>query len=164
MSDKLLARIGIGIFIVIMGVIFIPNMVLRFSVEQAVTGLLDNVIDSNYEEAFEHVFYFDRATDLKPTITFEEAKEQWITRVKNLKDQGVYIKDYRNLKVWEDDGATKGTVSLVIIKNGEKITRESVHLWFSKQNGDWKVGSFEHLSNDVHEEWEKALSGKVPTN
>lgn len=161
MKDKTLATIGIVSFVVIIGVIFLPDMIENFMVKQAATRVLDNVIESNYDKAFENVYYFDRASDLEPTISYKDAKNQWIERIEKLEQNGIYIKDYSNLRVWQDDGYPRGKVNLTIMKNGEEIQRDSINIWFAKNDEDWKLGGFEDFSNDLQEAWELALSGKV---
>ncbi|MEL3971686.1 hypothetical protein AAEO50_05270 [Rossellomorea oryzaecorticis] len=45
----------------------------------------------NYEEALEHVYFFNRASDLEPEISSEDAKNEWIDRLKDLREQGIYL-------------------------------------------------------------------------
>lgn len=152
----------IGI-VIIVGVIsllsafFISGFTDKNQSRNAVEGVLDNVIDQNYEEAFKSVYIYDRASDLEPTISFNDAKTKWINRVKDLKERGTYVVGYSNLRVKLDDTYPVGTVDLVIMENGEKTVKKDVSLWFAKREGNWKLGNF-YINTDAEEILE-VLSG-----
>lgn len=136
---------------------FIPG----YQSRSAAKGVLDNVINQNYEEAFESVYFFDRESDSEPTISYEDAKKKWIKRVTDLREKGVYLVDYNQLRVRLDDTYPRGSVDLVIIENGEKKIKEDVDLWFAPREDKWKLGNFNYHSDDIEEEWENTLSGNL---
>lgn len=142
---------------------FIPGFIDKMQSKIAAKGVLDNVIEQKYEKSFESIYYFDQATDLEPTIPYEDAKEKWIQRVTELKENGVYIVDYNQLHVRLDDTYPIGSVDLVIIENGEKKIKEDVSLWFgfALKEEKWKLGNFYYHKDDIEEEWEKTLSGHI---
>jgi hypothetical protein len=138
---------------------FIPGFIDKMQSRSAAKGVLDNVIEQDYEKAFESVYFYDRASDLEPIISYDDAKQAWIQRVTDLREQGVYLVDYNQLRVSLDDTYPKGTVNLVIMENGEKKVKEDVQLWFAQREGMWKLGNFDYRHDDIEEDWENALSG-----
>ncbi|WP_017381746.1 hypothetical protein [Paenisporosarcina sp. TG-14] len=142
--------------VIIVGVIsllsafYIPGFTDKNQSRNAVEGVLDNVIEQNYDEAFKSVYIYDRASDLEPTISFNDAKTKWINRVKDLKEKGTYVVGYSNLRVKLDDTYPVGTVDLVIIENGEKTVKKNVDLWFAKREGNWKLGNL-YINADAEE-------------
>jgi hypothetical protein len=118
-----------------------------------------SLAQQNYEQAFEYVHYYDVSSDLTPQISYNRAKSIWIDRVKALKDKGIYVKGYKDLSVRLDDTYPVGTVSLIIVEEGqEKIV--NMNIWFSSTLEKWKVGSlYEKVSPET--EIEKAISGYI---
>ncbi len=149
--------ISVGV-IGLLGFTFLPGFIDNIQSRSAAKGLLDNVINQDYGDAFESVYFFDKASDLKPTIPHEDAKKKWVERVTDLREQGVYLVDYNHLRVRLDDSYPKGTVDLVFMENGKKEIKEDVSLWFGSRDGTWKLGDFHYHKND--EDWEEALSGR----
>ncbi|MEH7225383.1 hypothetical protein V7112_16365 [Bacillus sp. JJ1566] len=151
--------------IVVIGIIglltlaFVPGFIDKTQSRNAAKGVLDNVIEQDYEKAFESVYYFDQASDLEPIISYEDAKNKWIQRVTDLRENGVYLVDYNLLRVRLDDTYPRGSVDLVIMENGEKKIKEDVDLWFAQREEKWKLGNFDYHNGDMDEEWEKILSG-----
>lgn len=156
---KSIAIILVVVIIGLVGIAVIPGIIDRNQSSNAAKGVLDNVIEQDYEKAFESVYFFDKASDLEPTISFNEAKNKWINRVKDLKEQGTYVVDYSKLRVRLDDTYPVGTVDLIIMENGKKIEKKGVRLWFAKGKGDWKLGNFDYYNGDIDEAWEEVLSG-----
>jgi hypothetical protein len=76
---------------------FLPSIIEKNQSRNAAKGVLENVKNQNYEEAFEHVYFFDRASDLKPEISYKDAKKEWIDRLTDLREQGIYLVDYHQL-------------------------------------------------------------------
>ncbi|THE09144.1 hypothetical protein E1I69_23495 [Bacillus timonensis] len=152
------------IFVTVIGLLafaFIPGFIDKYQSKTAAKGVLDNVIDQDYQAAFERVYFYDKAIDLEPIISYEDAKSKWIQRVKDLREQGIYLVDYNQLRVGLDDTYPKGTVDLVIMQNGEKSVKKDVQLWFGPSEDKWKLGNFDYRQDDIEEEWENALSGNV---
>jgi hypothetical protein len=139
---------------------FLPGVIDENQSRNAAKGVLENVINQNYEEAFEHVYFFDRASDLEPEISYKDAKKEWIDRLTDLREQGIYLLDYHHLRVHLDDHYPIGYVDLVFMENGEKKMKEDVGLWFAPRENKWKLGDFNYYKEDSEEEWEHALSGK----
>jgi len=152
------------IFVGIIGILgfsFIPGIIDKYQSKKAAVNVLDNVIDQEYEKAFESVYYYDLASDLQPTISYEDAKSRWIKRVKLVKEKGVYLVDYNQLHIRLNDTYPEGTVHLIIMENGKKVMKENVYLWFGRSEDGWKLGNFSYRNDDVEEDWEKALSGRM---
>lgn len=154
--------ISIAVFSVVIALLayaLVPGFIDQLQSRNAVKGVLDNVIDQNYEEAFESVYFYDIASDLEPIISYEEGKKRWIQQVKELGEQGIYLVDYKKLRVDLDDTYPVGSVDLVFMENGEKKVKKGVQLWFAERDDKWKVGNFDYLYDDIEEQWEHALSG-----
>jgi len=132
----------------------------QYQSRNAAKRVLDNVIDQEYEKAFESIYFYDVASDLAPIISYEDAKDKWIKRVKDLKEKNIYLIDYNHLRVHLDDTYPVGTVDLIFMENGKRAVKENVHLWFAPKENSWRLGNFDYLSEDQDEEWEFALSGQ----
>lgn len=153
--------IGITVFIIIigvLGVIFIPGLIDQNQSRLAAKSVLENVINENYEKAFEGVYFWDIASDLEPEISFEDAKNKWISRVTELREEGTYVTDYSSLRVRLDDTYPVGTVDLIIMENGEKIIK-NVRLWFAPTEDSWKLGNL--YSTNEQDRLLEALSGNM---
>ena len=85
--------------VVLIGTFFIPGLIDQNQSRTAVKSMLDNVINENYEKAFESVYFWNVAFDLELTISYEDAKYKWIERIKHLKENGTYIIDSSSLRV-----------------------------------------------------------------
>jgi hypothetical protein len=154
----------IVIFLVIIGissVLFVPNIIDNFQVRNAAEGVLDHIIEQEYEHAFKYVYYYDQASDLEPIISYDDAKYKWIERVKSLKEDGIYLVDYTRLRIWQDDGYPMGEVDLVLTINGEKLKKEDVRLWFGRTSDGWKLGNFDYYRQEKEEPWERVFSGNL---
>ena len=149
------------VIIVFLGYIFVPGLMDSSESRNAAENVLDNLIKGNYEKAFDSVYYYDKASDLEPTISYIDAKNKWIERVKSLKTNGVYIVDYTQLRVELEDTYPVGSVNLVVMENGTEKIKEDVQLWFGKSEDGWKLGNLNYYKGDVDEDWEIALSGNM---
>jgi hypothetical protein len=148
--------------VVILGLLsfaFLPGLIDQTQSKNAAKNVLENVIEQNYDKAFESIYFFDRESDVEPTISYEEAKKEWIQRVTALKNEGIYLVDFKRLQVRLDDTYPTGTVDLVIMEDGKEKIKEDVSLWFARGDEKWKLGMLNHYHEDREEAWEKALSG-----
>ena len=164
MRRQLSTKVPITIFIVIVGLLGItltPGIIDEFQAKRAAADVLDRLVEKNYGKAFESVYFYDEASDLDPTITYESAKSKWTKRVKELSEKGTYVVDYKNLIVKLDDSYPVGTVDLVIMENGIENVIEDVSLWFGRTEGSWKLGNLYDRNINQETAWEKALSGYV---
>ena len=153
---------GVVIFVIVvggLGAIFIPGIIDQNQSRIAAKSVLDNVIDENYEKAFESVYFWDVASDLEPTISYEDAKYKWIKRLIDLKENGIYIIDYSSLRVWLDDAYPVGTVNLIVMENGERVLKKNIRLWFAPKDGSWRLGNLYSINDQ--DELLKALSGSM---
>ena len=149
---------------VVLGTLFLPGVVDRYQSRQAAKGTLDNLVNQNYEEAFETIYYFDVASDLEPTIHFNEAESKWIQRVNDLKERGTYVTGYKGLNVKLDDAYPIGNVDLIIMENGKETLKKNVRLLFFQSDRGWSLGGFDFHSGksaDTEEDWERAWSGHI---
>lgn len=119
-------------------------------------NFLSELEQGDFDEAFEYVLYFDVASDIQPTISYENAKQIWVERVKQLKENNTYLKEYKDLTVWIDDGAPRGKVIIVVVEKG-KEREYTVYLQFAGE----KIQQLYEFPQDMTE-LEKAISGHVP--
>lgn len=136
---------------------FISNQI---KTRLAAKNFLQNLTEGNFDKTFEYVSYFDHASDFEPEISYDKAKNSWVKRVQQLKARGVYVKSYRNLKIWSDDGYPRGRVILTIIQSGNQVERE-VNIHFNSLKKKWKVQNIYPSSGADQSELEKAISGKI---
>lgn len=160
MRKVLAVIVSIGI-VLLLGLNIIPKLMVENESKNAAEKVLDNIIEGNFEKAFEGVYYFDQASDLEPSISYDQAKKRWVERVNSLSEDGVYIVGYDELQVVLDDSYPRGTVNLVIKENGVEKVKEEVDLWFGKSKDGWKLGILNYYKNDEEENWEIALSGSL---
>jgi hypothetical protein len=108
------------IFLILFIVLFIGFFLFKDYIfcYYAAKGLLTNVKNGDFEQAFNYVDYYDIGDDVKSEISFEKAKNIWTSRMKNLQNEGVYLIDYKNLKIYKDDGYPKGRVTVQLSENG----------------------------------------------
>ncbi|WP_461204901.1 zf-HC2 domain-containing protein [Clostridium sp. DL1XJH146] len=164
---KTFKYVGIALLIGILIGILGPTINSSISAKNSATKFFKNIKEENYEEAFEYLYYYDQASDLPPNISYEDAKEIWINRIKDLKENGTYLKSYNELQVRIDDSYAIGKLELTLVENGEEKTFET-SIWFGPTSDiligpiwfrTWKVGNL----NDGTEksEFEKAISGYI---
>lgn len=167
MKKTLFKIVTIILLCVVLGALFLPGAVDRYQSKQAAKGALDNLVNQNYEKAFENIYYFDVASDLEPTIKFKEAETKWTQRVKDLEEGGTYVTDYKGLKVKLDDTYPIGSVDLIIMENGKETLKKNVRLLFFPSDKGWNLGGFNFYSGydtDTEEAWEKVWSGYIESD
>lgn len=166
---KTFKYIGISLLIGIIIGILGPQLNSITSASNSASEFLKNLKEENYEKAFEYVYYFDEASDINPKISYEYAKELWIERVKNLKENGTYLKDYKILKVEIDDTYAHGSVELTVVENGVQNTYEA-YMWFGPTDDvtigpiwfrNWKVGNFQRYDNNDKSKFEEGIGGFI---
>ena len=165
-SEKLFKRVrnrlmAFSAFILLAGIViafFGGNIGTRYSAHTSANKFFKNVIESQYEEAFKYVHYYDGPSDHTPAISYNTAMEAWVHRMRALKEKGTYIKGYNGLQIRVDDTYPQGRVNLVIVENGKEITRTE-SIWFSRSSGKWKVGNIYEDAEQT--ELEQAVSGHI---
>lgn len=121
-------------------------------------SFLGEVKLGNFERAFNYVDYYDIGDDLKPKTSYEKAKDIWTSRLIKLKQDDIYLRDYKNLIVYMDDGYPSGKVILLIYNKGI-IEEQECLIHFSKLAGKWKIEDL-YFNNSDHV-FKKAVSGNV---
>lgn len=157
--NKIITFISIALVIGVLAGIFGGALKNRILSQYSANKFLQNLIQENYEQAFKYVYYYDVASDLSPKISNSKAKSIWIDRVKALKDKGTYVKGYTDLRIRLDDTYPAGTVTLIIVEEGQEKTIE-MSVWFGPSYGKWKVGSI-HGNSAPKTELENAISGYI---
>lgn len=157
-AKRLLAIGTVGI----LAVIFIINMGLGGARHNA-HQFLTKITKGNFEAAFDYVYYFDNAYDEDVTISYEQAKQIWVSRVKQLREEGTYIKSFEDFDTRHDDGWENGYVALTVVEKGKEIIYEHVYIALNQREGKWKVANLQVLTEakDIDRDWEKAYRGYV---
>lgn len=152
-------------FTLLLAVFYLPKMNDRYQTKQVAKDVLNHLVAQEFEQAFEGIHYYDKASDLEATIAYKEAKNIWVKRMKKLKENGTYIVDFDGLRVNLDDTYPEGEVDLILMENGKQTVKKHVYLWFGYSKNGWGLGNFQYYNGDNNydeiEEWEKALSGHI---
>jgi hypothetical protein len=159
MRNKIISFVSIALVIGALVGIFGGSFLDGRKAQASAKRFLKNLVQENYEKAFEYVHYYDDASDLPPQISNSRAKSIWIDRVKSLKDKGTYIKGYRDLNIRLDDSYPVGTVTLIVIEQGQEKA-VNMDIWFGSFNGEWKVGNL-YKNSSSQTDLEKAISGYI---
>lgn len=145
-------------------VFFGPKFLSKWEARKVAEVFLEQLTQGNFENAFESVFYFDKASDIEPTIPYEKAQNAWVDSVKSLKEKGIYVTSYDDLRIFLRDGGhwVSGDVKLTVMENG-KENRYDVGINFLKRDGKWKISNLQRQSNNDNQQtdWEYALDGNV---
>ncbi|MDP2211658.1 MAG: hypothetical protein Q8J63_07985 [Candidatus Aquicultor sp.] len=117
--------------------------------------------ENDLKAAFQHGSYFDTNSDVRPSISYRAAEELWVTRVGNLKKQGIYLKSYSDIKTWTDDAYPVGWVNVTIVEDGRANTyRAPIH--FSWLHGKMKIQAIYPSPYDgALDGFEGAISGNL---
>ncbi len=163
---KLLLKFAAVIFfIVLLAAFYLPEMKDRYQTKQVAKDVLNHLVAQEFNQAFEGIHYYDKASDLEATIAYKEAKNIWVKRMRKLKEDGTYIVDYDGLRVKLDDTYPEGQVDLILMENGKQTVKKNVYIWFGYSKNGWGLGNFQYYSGDSNydeiEKWEKALSGHI---
>ncbi|WP_246941969.1 hypothetical protein [Bacillus pinisoli] len=150
----------IGI-IAILGFLFIDMD--SGSARSNTNNFLTHVTKENFEKAFDYLYYHNHASDEEVTISYKAAKEIWVNRVKQLKEEGTYIKSFEKLVMRPDDGWQNGYVKLTVVENGKEVIYDNVYIAFNQVDGKWKVISLQEDAQHKGKDqlWEIAYSGYV---
>lgn len=163
---KLILKLAAVIFfILLLAAFYLPEMNNRYQTKRVAKDVLNHLVAQEFDQAFEGIHYYDKASDLEATITYKEAQNIWVKRMRKLKEDGTYIVDYDGLRVKLDDTYPEGEVDLILMENGKQTVKKNVYLWFHYSKNGWGLGNFQYYSGDHNydevEEWEKALSGHI---
>jgi len=110
----------------------------RYQTYHAASRFYDALIKGDYAQAFDHLAYYDRYSDLMPEISRTEAKSIWTERVDALREAEVYLVDMAALEVHFDDGYPVGTARVTVMDRGEAVTVvQQIH--FVERAGSWMV-------------------------
>lgn len=127
------------------------------------TKLLDNTVSGNYAAAFKNIYYYNGPYDYNRTIEFDDAKHIWIDRLKAMKDKGIYLSSYSNLRTSFNDGSVYGSVDLIFYEQGKESKYHTLINFHLGKEGI-RIATLQSFdadgSNEV--EWEKNLSGFIP--
>lgn len=91
---------------------------------------LSHLAKGEYQAAFDNVSYFDWASDVPPKTPEAAAKQIWVGRVNELHSKGIFLKSFENLRIYTDDGAVMGDVTLTLVENGKEV-KTKAQLYFN---------------------------------
>ncbi|EGW37202.1 hypothetical protein [Desulfosporosinus sp. OT] len=156
MSKKILF-IALAFVIIIGGVFALSNQVI-ISNNITARNFLNEVKKGDFGNAFNYVEYYDVGDDVSPQTSYEKAKDIWTSRMIKLKQEGIYLTNYKDLTGYMDDGYPKGEVTLLLSNNGE-IEEQKCSIHFSKLSKKWKIEDlYFYNSNHI---FERMISGDV---
>lgn len=129
--------------------------------QSAAKAMLTHLAQGNWEQAFEFVAYHDGPADAEVRISYEEARDVWTGRLAALERQGIFLKDFRDLKVRMDDGWAQGHAAVTLVEQGTETVTD-VRIGFMKREEGWRIAALQ-ISPGSGEggEWEKAVGGYV---
>ncbi|MFC4768172.1 hypothetical protein [Effusibacillus consociatus] len=120
--------------------------------------LLEDVLKDKLNFAFEYVSY----DNFSPDMPHDDAKNVWVKRIETLREEGTYLKEYKDLKIWITDGNPHGEVTIVMIVKGKEMERRE-EIIFSRSSEDqyWKVQNFFPEDGSDQNVLEHALGGDI---
>lgn len=118
----------------------IVKPITRYQTHRAALMYYRHLAAGEFEKSFEYVAYYDSYSDREPQISYEDARQIWVSRVKELKKNGLYLIEMERIQILIDDGYPIGKVDVTILANGtEKSVTQDVH--FMRLCGKWGVQS-----------------------
>jgi hypothetical protein len=146
--------------VLLIGFVFLfgQNLWIQFQSNHQAGRFLKDFTDRNFEDAFNRLYFYDKAFDEDVSIPEVMAKKSWISRNIQLTKAGTYIKSYDGLEIQVDDGWPMGTVNLVMVENGKETVYKNVHISFTKADGRWKIGKLQTMKD---KDWEETFSGHI---
>ncbi|MBY6037776.1 hypothetical protein KUV80_13980 [Fictibacillus nanhaiensis] len=147
-----------GLFLVFFVLYLGPDLWTKHKAKHSAGQFLNDVKNDNLEQAFNRIYFFDSAFDEDVTIKKDAARKSWVTRIKQLKNKGTYIKSFERLRIRLNDGLPAGSVDMVMVENGKERVYKDVYLSFQNDKGEWKVGMLQTMQE---KSWEKTLGGQV---
>lgn len=127
-------RERLGLFV---GALWIHPLT-RYQTYRAASRFYSSLIAGDYAQAFDHLAYYDRYSDLPPDMAQTEAKAIWIERVDALREAGIYLVDMEALEIHFDDGYPVGTARVTVM-NREKVVTVLQQIHFVQRAGVWMV-------------------------
>ncbi len=155
---NVILRKGFWLFLLI-GVSFLvyPAFAKQQQAEKSIRSFFNHLTAERYEDAFKHVAYFDKYSDVRPAIPYDRAEKEWMARVKSLKEKGQYVQGLQNVTMSDNDGFPVASLSLIVVEDGKQKNIDSgVNL--IRRGFMWKIVSFVPV-NGVQDEVIKAISG-----
>lgn len=160
-------KIGMGIIILIAlfiggSIVYGGSIQTYVEVKQLTSTFFAEVSDQQFEAAFDSVGYYDFASDVEPTISKEDAKMAWVTRMEKAYNKATYVEKVFDVGITFNDTYPSATGIMHYLDNGEWQERV-VFISYFYQNG-WKIGfvGFADENGTVEHPLTTALSGYVP--
>lgn len=160
-------NIGIGIIVLIAllvgsSIVYGGSIQTYVEVKKLTGTFFDEVSDQQFEEAFESIGYYDFEYDVEPTISKEQAKTAWMTRMEKAYNEGTYVEKVFDVEISLNDTYPSATGIMHYLDNGEWQDRV-VFISYIYRDG-WKIGyvGFADENGPVDHPLTTALSGHVP--
>lgn len=152
-----LASTGFLLFAALSVFLFYTGM----ATKRTADGFLTHVVKREFEQASAFVFFYDESPAQKPNISQNKAAQLWIDRIRLAEQDGLEVQNYKNLRLWEEDGHPVGEVDLVISLDGRKQTVEKVKIHFIQHEGKWKIDRLAPPPGETKKTWAPLLTGKI---
>ena len=124
-----------------------PALFPHLGAKRSATIFFRNLTNGDFDRASEYVLLLADFGP-EPTISDEDAKKVWVSRMTRLKQKGIYIKSYRNLKTFMFKGSPAGEVVIIAVKNGQEFSSDST-IDFSQADGRWRVRCITMYKQDI---------------
>ncbi|NBD34521.1 MAG: hypothetical protein GVY30_00815 [Chloroflexi bacterium] len=144
--------------------VIIVKPITRYQTHRAASMYYRHLAAGEFEKSFEYVAYYDRYSDREPQVSYEDARQIWVSRVKEMRRNGLYLTEMERIQILIDDGYPIGKVDATIFDNGaEKSVTQDVH--FMRRFGKWRiqgVRSYDELGEPIFA-LDEAIGGHILT-
>lgn len=149
---------GILILFVILFVILLSsNTISAIKINCSIKSFFNEVRNNNYKKAFEKVAYYNMYSDQLSVTDYKTAENIWTNKIDKIKNNGIFLYDYKNIRVWYDDGYPRGTAD-IFLKEQNIIKLYNVKIYLKQTDGHWKITDIYFPCDHLYE---KAISGKI---
>lgn len=150
--------------VVIFGMVFLIANYNVYRTEHRMKRFFEDVLNEQYEKAFDSVYYFEVSVDIEPEIKYEDAKQIWVARVKEAKSNKTYLAGFSKVNAYVSDSYMNGSARLTFFINGKEY-EEDFYIGLSLKDNEWKISSLQVRSNEEDfSEFEKMIRGYVGEN
>lgn len=136
----------------------------RYQTHRAASMYYRHLATGEFEKAFEYVAYYDRCSDLEPEVPYEDAQRIWVSRVNEMRENGLYLAEAERIQVLIDDGYPIGKAYVTIVDNGMKQSMTQ-DVRFVRLFGKWRVqgvrSAYDELTKSIAI-LDEAISGHIP--
>ena len=125
-----------------------------------ISNYFEAISSGNFDKAAQYVAFYETYNDILLNSD-DFVIESYVNRLKNLKQNGIYLKSFIINEQGFDDGVPTGKVTMQIMNNNELIERDA-NIIMIRHEGKWKISDVNFKSNDsILMQFMEAISGKM---